>query len=90
MTVEPAIESLAKVIAPNAAWPKPSIREAMTTGGKERRKKMMDGLGQLIGTTGMPGILNQNPFNLPVGLDIQRAPRPTTAPASAPASSPAR
>lgn len=88
MTLEPAIEALAKVIAPNATWPKLTVRDAMTTGGKERRRKMADAMGQLIGTNGMPGVLNQNPFNLPVGLDIQRTPRPTTS--SAPASAPAR
>ncbi|HOW70185.1 MAG TPA: hypothetical protein PKY77_06235 [Phycisphaerae bacterium] len=90
ITVEPAVESLAKTIAsnPNTALPKPSIRDALTTGGKARRKLMTDALGALIGTTGKPGALNQNPFNLPVGLDIQRTPRPATT--SAPASGPAK
>ena len=71
---------LTKVVAPNAAWPKPNIRDSLTTGGKDRRKKMADTLAQLIGVVGTPGVLNQNPLNLPVGLDIQRKPRPTTRP----------
>ena len=61
----------------------PDISTIMIKDGKDQDKRaaMLAELDKWIGSAERDGVLNGAPFNLPVGLDIQRAPLPYTQPA---------
>ncbi len=81
VAVETRLESLVKAVDRNAKPPDPAVRTVMLAGGSKQGAQMSSALARWVGTVGQPGLLNQAPFNLPVGLDIRRKPATTaTAP----------
>jgi hypothetical protein len=82
ISAERQLEALVRSVEPDAALPTIMVRVAMLEGGAQRDARMESALGRWIGTPDTPGTLNNEPFNLPVGLGIARD-RPVS-PADAP------
>jgi hypothetical protein len=63
--------------------PKPNVTGALLAPGADHAKRIADEVNKWIGTSGAAGFLNVAPFNLPAGLNIQRAKPVATATATA-------
>ncbi len=63
----------------------PNVTAALTAAGDpaSRGSRILGELAKWVGMADAPGVLNQPPFELPRGLDIQRAPVPRAATAPA-------
>ncbi len=80
--VEPQLEKLVKAADRNAKTPNPTVWNALATNASDRETKMTEALAQWIGSGQTQGVLNQQPFGLPVGLGIKwKTPSTATAPA---------
>ncbi len=76
------LADLYKAKVPNGAVPSPSVTEAVNSTTPDQKARVSTAIAKWIGSDQTKGVLN-DPFGLPVGLNIQRpAPTTSTAPAS--------
>jgi hypothetical protein len=76
------LADLYKAKVPNGALPSPTVTETMNLDGADQKAKISAAIAKWIGSDQTKGLLN-DPFGLPIGLNIQRpAPATATAPAS--------
>ena len=72
ITAERQLEALVRSVQPDAELPPIMVRAAMLEGGAQRDERMKSALARWVGTPDTPGTLNNEPFDLPVGLGIER------------------